>query len=470
MSIASIFLARSALAVRAARPPFTPSVLALALLGGSLAQAQPAASADTALTLGTVSVSSQGGPLAARSVLSSVTVVPAERLESSLAANNWQLFEQVPGTLLTYFNQGTTSGKLSFRGFNGEGEINAVKLLIDGVPSNSNDGNMPYIDLAPRLDVESLEVVKGTNDPRYGLHNIAGNVNIATRRGGDYRIARVGAGSFGTQDLQAALGIGQDGFTQNYALAFNDSQGHRDHSDARNVALSGKWFLNSPDGLRHLGLIARLHQGTAQEAGYLTRAQRQAQPWQSPSYNATDEDRRQVAQVAVQGQMPWGAKTTLNAQVYANQLDDRRFVRFSATAAQQERFVAETQVGASATATWRAGATALGELTVVSGMDTERQDNRSERYTTAAQVRSAQTRDQQFDFNISGAFVQALLKPSARLTLTPALRVDQVSGSYTNALNGRTYRVNDYGLIQQPKFSAVYAWSPAASVYGNAGR
>jgi hypothetical protein len=43
------------------------------------------------------------------------------------------------------------------------GEINAVKLLVDGVPANSNDGNMPYIDGVFPLDIAGIEVVRGTS-------------------------------------------------------------------------------------------------------------------------------------------------------------------------------------------------------------------------------------------------------------------------------------------------------------------
>jgi iron complex outermembrane receptor protein len=117
----------------------------------------------------------------------------------------------------------------------------------------------------------------------------------------------------------------------------------------------------------------------------------------------------------------------------------------------------------------RAGATAIGDLTVIGGVDVERQDNRSERYNTAAQVRTARTRDQQFDFNTVGAFAQAVIRPVKGLTITPALRFDQIRGSYANALNGQTYSVNNYGTISQPKLSAVYALSERTSVYGNVG-
>ncbi len=450
-----------------------PVALAVGLALSGLAAAPLALAADdgTALTLGEVVVSgAPGGPLEARRVLTSVDIVPTARIENQAVSNNWQLFGQVPGVMVTQFGQGTTSGKFSMRAFNGEGEINAVKLLIDGVPSNSNDGNMPYIDLAPRLDIESIEVVRGTNDPRYGLHNIAGNANIATKSGGNYLLGRATAGSFGTGELQAAAGLEQDGLAQNYALSLGRTDGYRDHSGADNAAFSGKWFVTPQGGTSRFGLIARHYTASAQEAGYLTAAQRRADPDQSPAHNATDEDRRLVTQLALQGEAEIGPRFFWTGQTYLNNLDDRRFVRFSAGTSQQERIVAETHTGASTTLTWRGGATAIGDIAVMGGVDAEHQDNRSQRYTTLSQVRQAQTRNQQFDFNTVGAFVQAVYKPLRGLTVTPAWRADRVDGSYTNRLNGKTYDINDYGTINQPKLSVAYAFSEAWSVYGNWGR
>ena len=251
----------------------TPVALALAMALGASAFAR-ASDGDTALTLGQVVVSATaGGPLEARRVLTSVDILPTERIESQVVNNNWELFGQVPGVMLTQFGQGTTSGKFSMRAFNGEGEINAVKLLIDGVPSNSNDGNMPYIDLAPRLDIESIEVVRGTNDPRYGLHNIAGNANISTKSGGNYLLGRATVGSFATRELQAAAGFEKDGLAQNYAVSLNRTDGYRDHANAESGSFSGKWFITPAGGSSRFGLIARHYTATADEAGYLTQAQ-----------------------------------------------------------------------------------------------------------------------------------------------------------------------------------------------------
>lgn len=463
---------------RPTAPLLTPEGARLALAAALAAIAAPLAAqtaatpgADsTALTLGEVVVTAPAGPLSTRRILSSVDIVPTERLEGQAVSNNWELFSLVPGVQLTQFGQGTTSGKFSMRAFNGEGEINAVKLLIDGIPSNSNDGNMPYIDLAPRIDIESIEVVRGTNDPRYGLHAIAGSANISTRFGGNYAQARAGIGSFGSREVQAALGIESSGFTQNYAISQHRTDGHRDHSEADGTAFSGKWFFSPQGGQTRFGLIARHYQANAQEAGYLTAAQAAANPSQSPSHNATDEDRRVVSQFALQGETRLTDRLYATAQAWMNQLEDQRFVRFSSTVSQQQRIVDERHLGASATLTWRAGRTAIGDVSVSGGVDMERQDNRSERYNTLSQVRTARTRDQQFDFDVNGAFVQAVIKPTDTLTVTPGWRADRITGSYTNRLNGSTYPVNEYGTISQPKLSAVYALSPAIALYGNWGR
>jgi iron complex outermembrane receptor protein len=83
------------------------------------------------------------GSLSAKSLRTSVDTLGGAPLQDAAIGNNWQLFARLPGIQLTNFYQGTTSGKPAMRGFNGEGEVNAGKLLIDGVPSNSNDGNTP---------------------------------------------------------------------------------------------------------------------------------------------------------------------------------------------------------------------------------------------------------------------------------------------------------------------------------------
>ncbi|RDK07218.1 TonB-dependent receptor plug domain-containing protein [Cupriavidus lacunae] len=66
---------------------------------------------DSTFVLGSVVVQArQTGILSTKNILTSVDVLGADRIEDQNVRNVWQLFGQMPGVLLTDFNQGTTSG------------------------------------------------------------------------------------------------------------------------------------------------------------------------------------------------------------------------------------------------------------------------------------------------------------------------------------------------------------------------
>ncbi|SBW80078.1 MULTISPECIES: TonB-dependent receptor [Pseudomonas] len=439
----------------------------------SSALAETGKTEDSTLTLGTVTVqgaSASSGPLSTSSVLSSVDILGADILEKMPVNYSWELFSRAPGVILTEFNQGTTSGKISFRGFNGEGEVNAVKLLIDGIPSNSNDGNMPFMDMIFPMELDSIEVVRGTSDARYGLNNIAGNVNMLTRTGGDYTKARVRYGSYNTQETQLAKGIEGSNWTQNYFFAYQKSDGYRDHAEADKFSMSGKWFYTPDDNSYRIGLIARHYETEAQEPGYLSEEDAHQHPTMTNSYNATDKGTRRMNQVSLHFDTDLAETLAWSAKTYVNTFDDRRWTQYWRTSAQQERDAYETQYGALTSLTWRPQVSWLYDFALEGGADMQQQQNKSERYRTKDRLRLAQTRDQRFDFDTYGAYVQAEIKPFESLKIVPAYRVDKIQGDFTNEMTGMDYDINDYGLIKQPKLSVVYSPWDVASVYANWGR
>jgi iron complex outermembrane receptor protein len=431
----------------------------------------PASVENATFAVGPVEVTADAiGPLPTSSLLTSVDVLGSDTIDAQRVHYTWELFNLMPGTILTNFNQGTTSGKFSFRGFNGEGEINAVKLLIDGIPSNSNDGNMPYLDAVFPLDIESIETVRGTNDPRYGLHNIAGNANLRTRLGGTYAQGLLSYGSFDTFDAGVSAGYEAGGWTQNYFVGYRSSEGWRDHSDSDKYSIAGKWFYTSQSGNWRSGLTLRHFEHDAQEPGYLTYADSRDDPDQSYAFSETDGGEREITQAALHldtllsDQLSWSVKS------YLNLFEDRRFVKFSAAVSQQERYADERQIGLLSSLTWRPQVSRLHALAIEAGFDVERQDNVSERYLTLERVRQSQTRDQHFDQEIYGVYAQAIIKPTARLTVVPAYRIDWVNGSFENQLNDTQYPINHYGAIHQPKISIIFAPTNQYSVYANWGR
>jgi iron complex outermembrane receptor protein len=422
-------------------------------------------------TMGEVEVKAKAlGPLPTRRILTSVDVLGQDLIRSQNVKYGWELYNQFPGVQLTQFGQGNVSGKLSFRAFNGEAEINAVKLLIDGIPSNSNDGNMPYMDMVFPGDIASIEVVRGTNDARYGLHNIAGNTNINTRIGGNEGVARLSYGSFNSREAQVGKGFEGEHFSQNYFVAKQRIAGYRNHANSDRTAVSGKWFYSPGNANTRAGLIVRHYEGQADEPGYLTQAQAYSDPVQSPAHNASDTDNRIADQVSLHLEGEAGADRYWTIKAYQNHLDDRRWVKFSANVSQQERYVSENHSGILSNMTWRPAVGWAKSFALEGGISAEWQKNHSDRYNTVNRARTAHTRNQDFDFDTYGGYVQAVVQWNEQLKMIPAFRVDNVLGSYTNQLNATTYGINHYGAIKQPKLSFVYAPTTAYSLYGNWGK
>lgn len=423
---------------------------------------------DTSFSVGEIVVTARGMAGSTDNVLTSVDRLGGDVAQNADVDNVYELIGQMPGILVTDFNQGTTSGKFSMRGFNGEGNINAVKLLIDGIPSNSNDGNMPYIDMAFPLNIAGIEVVRGTSDPRYGLHAIAGSANIITRSGGTYVEARGSAGSYNSFEGQLVAGLESGNITQNYQIAYRESDGYRDHSDSQRFSLSGKWGLALGEDVK-LGAIARYYDADAEEPGYLTFADSRANPRMTNDYNESDGDSRGLQQYALTLDAALSDRLDWSSLAYYNRFRDDRYVKFSAGASQQRRLTQEDQYGVSTAFHWHGDLSGM-PLMLEAGGNIEWQDNGSARWLSVERVPTSQTRDQQFDLSVGGAYVQAIIEPASWLRITPAYRVDWVGGDFDNLLNDTSAPINDYGSIDQPKLSVAVFPANGVTLYGNWGK
>ncbi|NCN83776.1 MAG: TonB-dependent receptor [Sphingomonadales bacterium] len=423
---------------------------------------------DTSFSVGEIVVTARGMAGSTDNVLTSVDRLGGDVAQDADVDNIYELIGQMPGILLTDFNQGTTSGKFSMRGFNGEGNINAVKLLIDGIPSNSNDGNMPYIDMIFPLNIAGIEVVRGTSDPRYGLHAIAGSANILTRSGGTFVDARASVGSYNTYEGQLVAGLERGNLSQNYQIAYRSSDGYRDHGDTHRFSLSGKWGLTLGEDVK-LGAIARYYDADAEEPGYLTFADSRANPRMTNAYNVSDGDTRKMQQYAVTADATLSDDLDWSSMAYYNRLRDDRYVKFSAGASQQRRLTREDHYGVSSAMHWHSAISGV-PFMLEAGGNIEWQDNRSARWLAVERVPTSQTRDQQFDLSVGGVYVQANIEPADWLRITPAYRIDWVGGNFSNLLNNTVAPINDYGSIDQQKLSVAIFPTDGVTLYGNWGK
>lgn len=381
----------------------------------------------------------------------------------------WQLVGKLPGITLTEFNQGTTSGKLSFRGFNGEGEVNAVKLLIDGIPSNANDGNMYYMDMLFPLDIATVEVVRGTTDPRYGLHNIAGNVSFITRSGGNYLDSKLSAGSFGKYEAQAAIGHENGRLRQNYSLGYRQGDGYRDHAEFKRSGISGKWAFDATDNTT-IGASARYYAAKADEPGYLTQDIAYSTPRATNLHNATDTGDRDMSQFSLSMDTRLSDISHLRVLTWLNKLEDDRFTKYSAAVSQQNRYMKEDHYGVLSAITLEPQLNNIHRIFIEAGASIEIQDNISKRYLTTERVITSQTRDQSFDLTVKGAYLQTMIEPVRWLRITPAWRLDKVNGDFTDHLTDLDANANDYGTISQPKLSVALLPADNLTLFANWGK
>jgi len=447
---------------------------------------------DSLFELGEVTVSDQqdGGKLTSRDIATSVDVMYADKIQDQNVLNAYDLYHRMPGVQITQFGQGTTTGKLSFRAFNGEGRVNAVKLLIDGIPSNTNHGNMPFIDALFPLDIDSIEVVRGTNDPRYGLHAIAGSSNITTSEGGNYLKGRVSYGSYNSHDVQSGLGYEKDGFTQNYAISYRASDGYREHSDSDKNSFSGKWSFTPDDKKYKAGLSVRWSEADAEEPGYLTYQEQLQSTTQSMARNATDSSQRQTGQVSAYVDVNLTQDLFWSTKAYSNTFKDERFVTFDPCCQQAERQRDETQYGAMTSLTYQPEVQWLDDFSLETGFDFQQQENQYQQYRTLNTVRSRLVaglptynpstftrNDEEWGFLNYGGYIQAVIQPTRWLKITPGYRADIIDGENTRFWNSsaairqyQTKPLNDYGVISQPKIGAVITPIDGYSLYGNWGR
>ena len=413
-------------------------LLAAASLAAPCAQAQ-----NTDFAVGDIVVTAKGMARSTAGVLTSVDVLGGDIAQRQSVDNTWEMFARLPGVTLTDFDQGTTSGRFSIRGFNGEGEINAVKLLIDGIPSNANDGGMGFIDMVMPLEIAGIELVRGTSDPRHGLHSIAGNANILTRTGGTYLDARLLAGAYATVEGQVSAGYETgNGFSQNYFVGYRDTGGYRDHADLDRLNLAGKWFQTL--GAVRVGAIARYSRATAQEPGYLTEADAARDRRQSLDVSETDGGKRRLQSYSLHLDADLARALSLTAKAYANGYRDDRYVRFSENVSQQRRLTKEWQYGGLFALHYHPHIAGLHSVMLEAGGDFQIQNNKSLRWLTERRAATRQTRDHDFDMTVYGGYVQAIIEPTPWLTLTPAWRFDKVSGDFTDRLADARYDINDY--------------------------
>src|SRR5213075_87967 len=141
-------------------------------------------------------------------VCAAVTVLSGEALRRLPAESLSELLAFVPGVTMMFDSGASGIPMVTSRGFFGGGEVEYVKLIVDGVPvGDAESGNVDWQRFRA-AGIDRVEVLHGPGSALYGDTALGGVVQVFTRPANDQEHAelRLGGGSFGARDLDAGYG------------------------------------------------------------------------------------------------------------------------------------------------------------------------------------------------------------------------------------------------------------------------
>jgi iron complex outermembrane receptor protein len=401
----------------------------------------------------------------------SVDVIGRDELEYQHVDDTMELLTKVPGTYMSRFNQGIINSDVAIRGFAADGSTPHVKLLIDGIPSNLHGGYSEMDQLFPR-GIGSVQVFKGTSDAQQGLYNIAGIYSLASRADADVTEIEATLGSYDAREIQAYTGIESGALTHNYFAGYREASGYREHTDLRKHVASGRWSYAFGDDTS-LALITRVAGYEGDSPGYLSALQARAAPRSSAAYAVQDGGEKESLHTSLHFDTRLTEAVELTAKAWWQHFERERWVRFSAAGSVQNRADDERQSGFSATLGWQFHE----DWRLSAGLDAEHQRNLEQRFGTIAQTRERDPanliRNNHFDFDSRGAYVQVDHRPNEVVSWNAAVRVDRLDGEfvpYTVTGPGATRRLYDFGDIVQPKLNVFVAATESVTLFANYGR
>ena len=354
--------------------PFRPSPPATRLVAAlSLALGLPVAAAAQESVLAPITV--KGQALQASRAAYSVPTLGRAEIKEAAVSEVEALWRQVPGMHVNDYQLGGVANSVVLRGFSGGGHGGDIAATLDGISLNEAMSHADgYFDLnvVVPLELEEVAVHQGPVSVLQGNFNRAGLIELRTRRSGEYREVALQAGSHGTLDAQAALGLRLDDASQLFIAAQHArSDGARPDAGNERSTLSARWQRRI-DARWSVALSGRIHAAQGDSPSYLTLAQWQTDPQGKDARVQGDGAQKHLRTLRLDVNYDLGEDTRLLGYAYGTLQD---FVRWFTRpkggnwVQREERYdrsVAGTGLnlsGATRSAQWTLGLEALREST-----------------------------------------------------------------------------------------------------------
>lgn len=218
-------------------------LILVALVTLSRPAAAQEAPRDTA-RLADIIVTATRLPIPRANLASSVTVIPGELLRAQGIRTVSDALRSIPGASLAQNGSFGAVTSLFLRG----GESDYVQVLVDGVALNGPGGTFNFASLTTD-NVERIEVVAGPASVLYGSDAVAGVVQIFTRQGRGPATVDAGlrAGTFGTLASDAGIQGSSQNLDYTFAVSRFSSDGSFAYNNQHQNSIASGRFHVTPD-------------------------------------------------------------------------------------------------------------------------------------------------------------------------------------------------------------------------------
>ena len=396
----------------------TTLALLLASLGGGSAWGQTQTLEDVVISASRAQQRSFDAPAA-------IEAVERETIQSAgPQVNLSESLVRVPG--LTVLNRQNYAQDLqvSIRGFGARSAfgIRGIRLLIDGIPATTPDGQGQGSSIA-LTSAERIEVLRGPLALMYG--NSAGGVIQAFTREAP-EVPEFGAqfytGSYGLRrsDVQMAGRVGSVGLVADYGTFSTD--GYRDNSAAERKQFNSKISFGPDAGTRVNLVLNHFDMPLAEDPVGLTAAQLAANPRQAGT-NAVSARLRKItsqSQVGTSLTHALDANRSVTARLYVGERENLQYLPTNWVGLNRDYYGAGLQYNEQ---------TRWGDrpVTWVAGYDYDYSTERRQSGGVSGGEKSgALTRDEDNQARNSDAYAQATVLAAERLSATAGVRASTV--------------------------------------------
>ncbi|WP_315126149.1 TonB-dependent receptor domain-containing protein [Comamonas antarctica] len=294
----------------------------------------------------------------------SVPTLGREDIQAAAVSEVEALWRQVPGMHVNDYQLSGVANSVVLRGFGGGGHGGDIAATLDGISLNEAMSHADgYFDLnvVVPLELEEVAVHQGPVSVLQGNFNRAGLIELRTRRSGEYRDVALQAGSHGTRDAQAALGL-RLGAASELFVAAQHARGNGTRPDAgyERSTLSARW-QHQLDARLRVALSGRLHAADGDSPGYLGLAQWRLDPQGKDPRVAGDGAQKHFKTLRLDVNYDLDNDTRLLAYAYGTQQDFVRWFtrprggRWAQREERYDRSVSGTGLNLSGDARWAGG-------------------------------------------------------------------------------------------------------------------